>query len=179
MTDIELFGVDVINPSIVTLQGGGSLIAKEVKDSGIVSGTLYNMAKISGFVARGIPSLAAIAGPASWALDTAAGVAKYFGFAKPIMQDPPIKHFKTNYVGEHHVDEPVCGEVVGPFQGNTTVIDTSLGGTEVDEMALAFITSQWSQVYRGAVTTVNSHGTAVYAAPISPSVFWFRTGGPA
>jgi hypothetical protein len=177
ITDIELFGVDVINPSTIVLQGGGALIAKEVKEAKIVSGTLSNMAKISNFVARGIPSLAAIAGPASWALDTAAGVAKYFGFAKPIIQDPAIKHYRTAYVGEYHVDEPVCGEVVGPFQGNTTVIDTSLGATEIDEMALAYITSQWSQVYRGSVNTVNSHGTAVYAAPVSPSVFWFRTGG--
>lgn len=176
LTDIELFGADVINPSVVVLQGGSDLISKEVKDSKVVSKTLSNMAKISSFVSRGIPSLAAIAGPAAWALDTAAGVAKYFGYAKPMIQDPATKAYRTNYGNEYNVDMPQVGDVVGPFQGNTTVIDTSLGASDVDEMAIAFVASQWSQVCRTQVATTNSHGLAIYSAPVSPSVLWFRTG---
>jgi hypothetical protein len=176
LTDIELFGVDVINPSSVVLQGGGDLISKEVKESKVISGTLSNMAKISSFVSRGIPSLAAIAGPAAWALDTAAGVAKYFGYAKPMVQDPALKAYRTNYGNEYNVDMPQVGDVVGPFQGNTTVIDTSLGATDVDEMAIAFVASQWSQICRTQVATTNSHGLAIYSAPISPSALWFRAG---
>jgi hypothetical protein len=176
LTDIELFGVDVINPTSVVLQSGGGLITKEVKESKIVSGTLSNMAKISRFVARGIPSLSAIAGPASWALDTAAGVARYFGFSKPMVQDPPVKIYRSNYGNEYQVDLPQTGDVVGIIQGNTTTIDTSLGGTDVDEMSLAFLTQQWSQINRNFVATVNTHGTFLYSAPVSPAAFWFRAG---
>lgn len=176
MTDIELFGVDVINPSTVNLQSGGGLITKEVKDSKVVSGTLSNMAKISRFVSRGVPSLAAIAGPAAWALDTASGVAKYFGYSKPMVQDPPVKMYRTNYGNEYQVDVPQTGDVVGVFQENTTTIDTSLGGTDVDEMALSFVAQQWSQVNRIVVSFSNTHGTQIYSAPVSPSVFWYRSG---
>lgn len=176
LSDIELLGVDVINPSTVTLQSGGGLITREVKQSKVVSGTLSNLSKISKFVSVGVPSLAAIAGPASWALDTAAGIAKYFGYSRPAIQDPPVKVYRSNYVGEYHVDEPAVCEIVGAIQGNTTTIDTSLGATEVDEMALSHVLSQWSQVALVYVNTTNSHGTAIYSAPVSPSVFWFRTG---
>lgn len=176
LTDIELYGVDVVNPSTVVLQSGAGLITKEVKESRVVSKTLSNMATVSRFVSRGIPSLAAIAGPAAWALDTAAGVAKYFGFSKPFLQDPPTKHYRTNYGNEYQVDVPQVGDIVGIMQDNTTTIDTSLGGTDVDEMALAFVTSQWSQCARLQVTTSNTHGLAIYSAPVSPSSFWFRTG---
>lgn len=176
LSDIELYGVDVVNPSSVVLQSGGGLITKEVKDSHIVSKSLSNMATISRFVSRGIPSLAAIAGPAAWALDTASGVAKYFGFSKPMVQDPPVKNYRTNYGSEYQVDVPQTGDVVGIMQENTTTIDTSLGGTDVDEMALAFISSQWSQCCRLQVTTSNTHGLAIYSAAVSPSTFWFRAG---
>lgn len=176
LSDIELYGVDVVNPSTVTLQSGGGLITKEVKDSRIVSKSLSNMATISRFVSRGIPSLAAVAGPAAWALDTAAGVAKYFGFSKPMVQDPPMKVYRSNYGNEYQVDVPQTGDVVGIIQENTTTIDTSLGGTDVDEMALAFIASQWSQCARLQITTSNTHGLAIYSAAVSPSTFWFRAG---
>jgi hypothetical protein len=172
LTDIELFGVDVINPNLITIQS--DVLTKEVKESRVVSGTLKNMAKISRFVSRGVPSLAAMAGPAAWALDTAAGIAKYFGYAKPMVQDPPRKVYKSEWASDHHVDVPMTGEVVGMFQGNSTTVSTTLGATEVDEMALAYVTKQWSQVLVGGVTTGNTHGTAVYATPVSPSVFYFR-----
>lgn len=176
LTDIQLFGVDVINPTGAVLQSGGDLITTEVKKSKVVSSTLANMARISKFVARGVPSLSAVAGPASWALDTMAGVAKYFGYAKPMIQDHPVKMLTTRYASDGHVDQPMVGEVVGLFQGNSTVINTSLGATDVDEMALAFITQQWSQVCRCVVSTTNTHGLYIYTAPVSPSVYWFRSG---
>lgn len=172
LTDIELFGVDVVNPASIVLQS--DTLSQEVKKSRVVSGTLSNMAKISRFVARGIPSLSAMAGPASWALDTAAGVAKYFGYSKPMMQDPPAKHFRSDWASDHHADVPMTGEVIGMFQGNTTTVSSALGATDVDEMSLAFVTRQWSQVLSGAVVTGNTHGTPVYVAPVSPSVMYYR-----
>lgn len=176
LTDIELFGAAVDNGATVTLQAGSSLITQEVKKSKVVSGTLSNMAKISGFIAKGIPSLAAIAGPAAWALDTASGIAKYFGFARPMIQDPASKVYRTGYGNEYQVDLPMVGDTVAAFQGNTLCIDTSLGGTDIDEMSLSFLTKQWSQACRLQVSTANSHGTAIYSAPVTPGVFWFRAG---
>lgn len=138
LTDIELVGVDVVNPASIALQSG-DLLSREVKSSKVVSGTLSNVAKIASFVAKGVPSLAAIAGPAAWALDTMSGVAKYFGYSKPMNQDPPMKVYRDDYGGENQVDLPVTGQVVGCFQGNTTSVSTALGGTPVDEMALAYV----------------------------------------
>jgi hypothetical protein len=176
LTDIELLGVDVINPTVAVLQSGGDILTREIKSSGVVSSSLANMSKISRFLARGVPSLSAIAGPAAWALDTMAGVAKYFGYSKPMLQDPAAKMLTTRYAADGHVDQPATGEVVGLFQGNSTVVSTSLGATDVDEMSLAFITQQWSQICRLSVATTDTHGVFIYTSPVSPSVMWFRAG---
>jgi len=173
MTDIELFGVDVINPQNITLQSGDTL-SSELRSTRVISKTLDSASTALSFVARNIPALSSLAGPAHWATSVAAGVARYFGYSRPLNQDSASKVFRTNFAADCHVDQPMTGEALGLFQGNTTVIDTSLGATDVDEMALAFISQQWSQVCRGSIATGNAHGATLYAAPLSPSVMWFR-----
>jgi hypothetical protein len=174
LTDIELFGVRNINPTTIQIQSG-DILSREVKRSGVVSATLSNMGKIASFISRGVPSLSAIAGPAAWALDTASGVAKYFGYSKPMVNQVANRMIRSIYGFESQVDVPMVGGVLGLQQSNTTTVSTNLGATDVDEMSLAYVTSQWSQVARGFVRTVDSHGDAVYAAPVSPGAMWFRS----
>lgn len=174
LTDIELFGVDNNNPTTITLQSGLSTIGSELKKSHLLSSTLDQATKISRFVSRNIPSLSSIAGPVGWATDVAAGVARYFGYARPLIQDPVLRVMRSIYNSDGQVDLPFAGFPVGLFQSNTLAVSPEFGATDVDEMALAYITSQWSQICVGFVNTTNTHGMAVYASPVSPACFWFR-----
>lgn len=172
LTDIELFGADNPNTTTITLQSGG-VVAKEQKDAHI-SKALSSAAKVANFVSRNIPSLASMAGPTAWALDSAAGVAKYFGYSRPMIQDPPMKMVRMPYTGEINVDVPMQGYTLGAQQCNTLAISPNFGGTDVDEMSFDFIKKQWSQIMVGQISTTDTHNKAIYASPVSPVTWWYR-----
>lgn len=179
LEDIEFFGVNNPATSTIVLQAGVFSMANELRETKLVSKTLDTGAKIASFVSRHVPMLSAVAGPTSWFLDQAAGVAKYFGFARPMIQEPPVRVVRGPYAAEGQVDMPFCGFPVGPFQSNSLAITPDVGATNVDEMSLAFVTSQWSQINLGLVSNGNAHGTTVYATPVCMSCFWFRSQGAA
>lgn len=179
LEDMELFGADNAASTTVTLQSGpiqeqASVIEKELRSSRLVSRGLDTVSKVSSFVAKHVPMLASIAGPTAWAADIAAGVARYFGFSRPLIQDPTCTHVRISTVGEGHVDTAYNGLAVGPFQSNTLAFDGVSGATDVDEMALSFITSQFSQICVGNISTSNNHTVVVYATNVGPCNFWFR-----
>lgn len=178
LEDLKFFGADNYNSSTITLQSGFQL-AEELRTSKLVSRSLAVGSEISSFVARNVPMLSAVAGPAAWVLDQGSRLAKYFGFSKPLLQEPPMRVIRQPYASDGHVDLPFAGFAVGPFQGNSLSISPEVGGTNVDEMSLAYVTSQWSQINVGTVTTSNTHSTTVYATPVAPCAFWFRAGASA
>lgn len=173
LSDIKLYGADNAAVSSIALQSGG-VVKKELQDSKLISKTLNSAAKVTNFVAKHVPSLSALAGPTAWAFETAAGVAKYFGYSRPMIQDPVMRIMRSPYTSETNVDVPMAGFTVSTQQCNTLGITPNFGGTDTDEMAFDFIKKQWSQVCYGQVSTTNTHSTAVYAAPVSMSVLWFR-----
>lgn len=174
LTDIELYGADNNNPTTITLQSGLSEFGAELKQARVLSKGLDGVAKASSFVAKNIPSLSSFAGPVAWAAGTAAGIAKYLGFSRPLLQDPVMRVFRGQYTSESNVDVPMAGFTCGLMQSNTLAISPEIGATNVDEMSLAYITSQWSQICVGRVSTTDTHNLAVYASPVSPASMWFR-----
>lgn len=185
LEDIQLFGADNAATTTITLQSGefsaaakvvgkGNVMVDEMRRTKVVSGVLDRGAKIAGFVATAVPNLAFVAGPTAWALDLASGVAKYFGFSRPTVQEPPKRFVRAAYAGEGNVDLPMEGFTIGPMQSNTLAFDAQVGGTTTDEMSLSFLTSQFSQICVGQVSTTDTHGLAVYATPARLSALWFR-----
>lgn len=172
-SDIKLFGADNAAVTSIALQSGG-VVKKELKESKLLSNSLGGAAKVASFVGRNIPSLAALAGPTAWALDTAAGIAKYFGYSRPMLQDPPMRVIRMPYSGETNVDVAMAGYTLGTQQSNTLAISPNFGASNVDEMTFDFIKKQWSQICVGTVTSSNTHNQAIYATPVSLSCFWFR-----
>lgn len=173
LEDMEFFGADNNAVTTITLQSG-SIMAKELRSSKLISQTLDSASRIATIVNNNVPLLSAIAGPTAWALDIGARIAKYFGFSKPMIQDPSMRMLRQWYANDSHVDVAMTGYNVGAFQSNTLTVDGTLGATNVDEMALGYVFKQYSQICVGSVTTANTHGTVVYASPVTPSVFWFR-----
>lgn len=179
LEDIELYGARNNDFTTITLQSGmsavGSVIADEVKNNHLLSRTFAGAARISRFIGKSVPSLAAIAGPVAWASDTAAGIAKYFGYSRPLIQDPTLRTNAAAFSSETHVDVPMAGFTCGPMQSNTLAVSPDFGGTNIDEMSLSYLFKQWSQVCVGNISSTNTHAQVIYAAPVSPHAFWFRS----
>jgi hypothetical protein len=174
LSDVQLIGADSASSTTVALQSGGVATA-ESKQSHLFSRGLATAARITRFVGSGIPSLSGIAGPASWVLDGASGIAKYFGYSRPMIQDPSTMMYRADGMCEANVDMPAVGYVVGSFKGNALSITPAFAATDVDEMSFDFIKSQYSQICVGVVSTANSHGDAIYAAPVTLCVMWYRS----
>lgn len=179
LEDLEFFGAcnNAVTP--ITLQSGKTVkgkgvAAKEESDKHLLSNTLKGVAKISRFVGDNIPILASFAGTTAWAADLGSGVARMFGYSRPLVSDALMRIQPNHYVSETNVDVPFSGFAVGPMQSNTLTFDGVFGGTNVDEMSLKFVLSQWSQVCVGAISTTDTHAKTIYACNTGPNTFWFR-----
>lgn len=174
MEDVELIGVEPVGTTSLQMQSRGVINKELESDAHPFSSAGYAMSRAVRFIGKGIPSLSSIAGTASWFLDSAAGAARSFGYAKPTVQDPPMKVTSIGGVLEHNIDVPSNCLVLAPFISSRTEIDSSAGACDIDEMSFAHIVSQWSQICIGSINTVQPHGTTLYATGISPSHFWAR-----
>lgn len=177
LEDLEFYGATG-NSTDVILQSG---VEKELDfDARPVSSSFSLASRAVSWIARGVPSLSSIAGPAAWFLGKTSGVLRYLGFSKPQIQDPIVRMLNITSASEANVDLPSATLMVAPFVSNHTVLDPSMGATDVDEMALSYVFSQWSQICTATIKSTDAPGTAVYATNVGPSVFWYRNfiGGP-
>lgn len=176
MEDIQLFGATPEAVTNITPQAG-KLIAKEFEDEAFPfsSGTMALSRTVKWF-SKGIPMVSSIGGPTSWFLEKAAGAIRSFGFSRPAVAEPTQRMFRVDNIGEHNVDVATTAQVVAPTATNSLAFGKKFTGTDVDEMSLSYVTSQWSQINVGTIPSTTAAGTAVYATAVSPSCFWFRTG---
>lgn len=176
LEDIELIGARPISAVGTTVQSGLAMNKEFLSSAYPFSSGLHLAGTALGWVSKGIPALSTVAGPASWLLGKAAGVARYFGYSKPQIQDPPMRCLPISSAAEHNIDLPSATLMVAPFSSNSLRVGPDIACSDVDEMALAYVLSQWSQICVGSINTSTAAGTAVYTTPVSPSAFWFRTG---
>lgn len=177
LEDIELFGARPYSTSEFTLQGGKrtSKVAKEFQTEGHPFSTgVAAIGSVLGWVGVGIPSLSSITGPTSWFLAAAAGALRSFGYARPQIIDPINRVFKVDNVGEMNVDVATASQVVAATATNTLQAGPTFACTDTDEMAIAFVLSQWNQIQYFNWPTTATNGTLLYVCPISPAYMWFR-----
>jgi hypothetical protein len=176
--DLELYGAIPTESAVITLQGGKVLspVTQEFnKSSHPFSSALNSAGQAFSFLAKGIPSLASIAGPPAWALGQAARLVRYFGYSKPTITEPTNRMYLQSHVNEINVDVPSAATVVGPFADNTLAASPEFAHNGVDEMSLAYILSQYSQLCIGQIGLSDASGARLYASAVSPSSFWFRS----
>lgn len=177
LEDIEFFGASPLTSSLVALQAGRKLspITEEFDDeSRPLSSTAMALSKVTKYVSKYVPMLSSVGGPTSWALEKLAGGIRYFGFSKPTIIDPPARMQINDTVAEFNVDVPSNTFVVGPISKNTMRVSPFFAGADVDEMALPFVTSQYSQICNFDIKTTDPAGQLQYICPISPAALWFR-----
>lgn len=126
------------------------------------------------WIGKGIPSISSIAGPTSWFLEKVSGAIRSFGFSKPQIQEPMHRMLPYSTALEHNTDVASATTLVGPICANQLKVDPAFAYTDVDEMSLAYVMGQWSQIYKSAMKVADPLDTVLYTTAISPSSFWFR-----
>lgn len=153
--------------------------AEVENDAFPMSSALAAASRSFSWIAKGVPSLASLAGPPAWFLGKASGLIRYFGYSKPQVQDPIVRVQQMATVTEHNVDVPSSTVMLGAMASNHLIVDGNFSGTDVDEMAFDYVLSQYSQINYGAITTANTASQVVYGTYVSPSAYWFRAGSSA
>lgn len=173
LEDLELVGVEPLATTQVTLQAGA--LAKEYNsDAYPFSSALSSASTALKFLSKGIPRLSSVMTTASWFLGKAAGVASAFGYSKPQICEPPNRITTIGGVLEHNIDVPSQAVVLAPFVTNRTLIDPTVGCSDIDEMSFSYILSQWSQICASSLDVTAAHATTLYATQICPMFFWAR-----
>lgn len=176
--DMELFGAVPVTFSSVLPQSGVSDAAQA--EHGIVSNTLNALSTASNSVGTiasnlGIPTMSKIANKAGWLAKVMSKTAQSYGYSKPVDQRSITRVFRQDFGHDHHVDEPSPANVLGPFQSNMLATDAFAGATDIDEMALGFILSQYGQCFVTSIATSDTAGTLLYATCLCPTAMWFKT----
>lgn len=177
LEDLDLIGAEPYAATSIAVQAGKRLppLAEEAEHEGFpFSSAGFALARSVRWIARGVPSLSSIAGPASWAISKASGALRAFGFSKPQIQEPYSRMIPRVNVNEHNVDVASATNTISAFASNTLAVDPKVGATDVDEMALAYVLSQYSQVSYFNYTSSTTTGSVLYGSRVSPSYMWYR-----
>lgn len=177
-----MVGDSQYTPKIAFQSGlGGPVTGEFETETHPFSSGVHAASRVLHWLARGVPSISSIAGPTSWALGKAAGVIRYFGFSKPTITDPPQRVFATTSVLEHNVDVATNSLMLAPLSDNRLAVSTTFTNSDVDEMSIPYILSQYNQVCVGVLKTTDSYGSKVYGTCVSPQTLFFRayTSAPA
>lgn len=176
LEDIELFGARPETVRTLTFQSGKSRPFEKEFDtvSRPFSTAAYALSGAAKLIAKGIPAISSIAGPASWMLDKAASVIRYFGYSRPQIVDPPTRILNLGSTLEHNVDMATGAVVLAPFASNHLAVSTNFTNSDVDEMSLAYVLGQYNQLRLCDLTTSVAAGTLIYGMRVSPRHMWFR-----
>jgi len=190
LEDLELFGASPQVLSTVTPFSGGKTkivrrdtmkpqagkMSAEIEEASFpYSSTVKSAAKTLSLASRAIPLLSPILSTPTWFLNAAANSLRSFGFSKPVVRDPIVRIVKGSTVGEHHIDLPTPSLKLAPTSDNIIATDSTLGTTDVDEMALEYVLSHWGQVMHGTLSTLQSPGQVFYLNALCPLAQWFKT----
>lgn len=183
LEDLELIGCTTVNSQSVVPQsglrsrsegGGSSSQTTEAASTGVLSRIARSGATVASGVSALVPSLSSIGGPTAWFLDASAKALSAFGYSKPRDENQPARHYRTDYVGDINLDLPNEAFSLSSFARNKLRVDSTMGGTDVDEMSMEYVLGKYCQIFYGDMSTTDSAGTRLYATQVCPSHFWFR-----
>jgi len=176
LDDLELVGVEPAATTLVTVNSGRLVkMEKEVEeDARPLSSAAAAQSRALRFIARGVPMLSSVANSAAWFVDGLGGALKAWGWSKPAVLDPVTRVARFCNVAEFNVDAPSATQVLAPMSNNHLVVSPSFAGTDVDEMALAYVLGCYSQINQPNFGTALIHGNVIWGMKVSPSNMWFR-----
>lgn len=118
-----------------------------------------------------IPSLAPIAGPASWALKAAEGAASSLGWSKPTIDSGPQRVASANNWYSNNAEGNDSSVPMSLMSDNKLSIITDAAPGDQDEMSINFIKRRWGFVGDFNWPTSTAAGTQIYIKNVRPSAF--------
>lgn len=145
LEDIEIIGAR--NPELNALifsQSGKmrSGVEEDVERDGPLSGPLYKLGKAASLVGGAIPLLSSVTQPLGWATRIASNMAAAFGYSRPLQLEQSKRMVVTQNHYQNNADGPDASFNLGLLQDNKICLSDNAGGTNVDEMALSFLTQK-------------------------------------
>lgn len=167
--DVELIGKST--PTVaVTPQAGRNPEADVPKVS-----TWFKYGNKIATYAATIPTLTSLALPVSWAFDAAAKIAAHYGWSKPN---------NGSYMGVVHrswargINTCVDSDIANPmgyYSNNQVQIMPGFAGSDIDEMALCYLTCKPGLIASCQLRAADARGSVKWVTPVAPSCFVFQS----
>lgn len=162
--------VELSNP-IVGQMGRGTFRAKPKNPSGAelppVSSFLASASKVASSLAS-LPTLASVAGPVAWFTSLASGAAASFGWSKPNLQTTGERVLPGAHYGSQNVHCVDNSQQLAPCIDNSLRVLDDIGRSDVDEMSINFVKTQWSYITSFDWSTSVDLGSPLWTAALAP-----------
>lgn len=147
--------VDFDPPAVVAQSGIGAKLEEDVERDGPLSGPLYAASRVARVVGK-IPILSAIARPVSWATRVASNVVAAFGYSRPLQLEQNARFWPSQNHYQNNADGPDTSFNMGLLQDNKLAVISNMGGIDVDEMAIDYVSSRPAFMGYFKISAVNS-----------------------
>ncbi len=176
MEDVELV-TPTANKGYIAQMAGDRLKRVAVKNKeadlmskGPVSKALSQLSSTAKIL-EGVPLLSSIAAPVAWATQIGSSIAAIFGWSKPMNELPNERRNITTNQYENNCDAVDNLYSLGLMTTNSVSILPGLGGTDADEMSMAFLNSvnfYWTTV---TWSTSDAVGASILSCDLKPTQF--------
>lgn len=137
--------------------------ATSIASGSPVSSALLVAADVAGRLA-GIPAISALAAPASWMARGAAGVASWFGWAKPLDDRPTAKVSRLNLGGMPNATGVSGASNLGLYHDSTLAVLPSMAGNDFDEMSFNYLKVRKAYVGEVQWNVTDGEGTLLLSS---------------
>jgi hypothetical protein len=180
LEDVEFIGANTTSPLTLTYQ---SSLEKKLppteKESMVYSKALTKISAATAAVSGlGIPYISSVSGVASWLTAILSKAAAAFGYSKPIVNVPMVRNCRTTNNYLCNSDGPDVTASLGVLLANKITPLSDFCGTNLDEMAISYITSRPSMLGKFAYSTSTNTNSCVWGTEVCPIVFFFNAGIP-
>jgi hypothetical protein len=161
---------------VVSQSGIGAKLEEDIERDGPLSGPLYAASRVARVVGK-IPILSAIARPVSWATRVASNVVAAFGYSRPLQLEHNSRFWPSQNHYQNNADGPDTSFNMGLLQDNKLAVIPNMGGVDVDEMAIDFVSSRpafmgyfkLSSAVSGLRSVIALCPEAMYSTPTIPT----------
>lgn len=116
---------------------------QEASGVGPISGPLHRLSTATGILSE-IPLLSSVTAPVSWVADVLARSAKAMGLSKPLVLNPPQRVARNALAYIASADGGSNAVPISLASTNEVVVHSGVSATNVDEMSIDFIKSQYA-----------------------------------
>lgn len=169
--DVELRVPTNAQPALIYAQVGGELSA--ARKTGMISGGIGTVGRVVSGVLPAL-GLGALAQPVEALASTASGIARMFGFSKPLVQAPTTLIVQRPMRGHLNVDGCETGANLGSSVATELQTLTGFAGTDEDEMSLSYIASRPSAIDNFAWRTSSAQDDVLETYTVTPSALMWR-----